>query len=70
MLFSSVCVSLVVFCSAFTCSKSLIEKLEQRVKYVKKITIKAIEEHQRRHWRRSGVSTVNFEDILHFVLLL
>ena len=36
----------------------------------KKLTIKATEGRQPRHWRRFGVSTVNFKHILHFFLLL
>ena len=52
--------------SAITCSKSLIETLEQSVKYVKKLTIKTLKQHQ---WRRSSAFIVNFEHISHLVLV-
>ena len=50
---------------AITCSKLTTEPLEQGVK-CSKLTIKTPE---RSHWRRSGVFIVNFEHILHFVLV-
>ena len=46
--------------SAFTCSKLTIEILELRVKYVQ----------SQRQWCRSGSFIVNFEHILHIVLVL
>ena len=50
----------------FTCSKLIIETLEQGVKYVPKLIIKTPE---RRQLRRSGVFIVNFEHIPHLVLM-
>ena len=50
---------------AFTCSKLEIEKLEQSVKICSKLTIKAPERHQ----RRSDAFIVDFEHILHLVLV-
>ena len=45
--------------------KKLIERLEQGVNYVQKLTIKTPERH---HWRCSGVFIVNFEYISYLVL--
>ena len=45
--------------AAFTCSKLTVETVEQGVKYVQSW----------RHWRRSGVFTVNFEHISRFTLV-
>ena len=42
---------------AITCSKLTIETVEQGVKYVQS------------QWRRSGVFIINFEHILHLVLV-
>ena len=42
----------------FTCSKLIIETLEEGVKYV-----------QLCHWRRSSIFIVNFEHISHLVLV-
>ena len=42
----------------------VLETLEQGVKYVK-----VNNKDTRRHWRRSGVFIVNFEDISHLVLV-
>ena len=53
------------FQSAFTCSNLTIEILAKSVK-CSKLTIKTPEQRQ---WRCSGVSNVNFEHILHFVLV-
>ena len=50
--------------SAFTWSKLTIETLEQGVKYVKTTMTP-----ERQDWRRSGVFIVNFEHILHLVLV-
>ena len=54
-------------CSGFaiTCSKLTIETLEQ-CEICSKFTIKIPE---RRHLRRSGIFIVNFEQILHLVLV-
>ena len=43
-----------------TCSKLTIETLEQGCEIGSKLTIKT---PKRRHWRRFGVFTVNFEHI-------
>ena len=51
--------------AAFTCSKSIIEKKEMYEICSKLI----IEIPERRHWRRSCVFMVNFEQISHIVLL-
>ena len=45
-----------------TCSKLTIETLEQGCEICSKLTIKT---PKRRHWRRFGVFTVNFEHISH-----
>ena len=47
---------------AITCSKLTIETLELRCEICSKLTIK---KRKRRHWRRFGVFTVNFEYISH-----
>ena len=49
-----------------TCSKLTIETQEHGVKYVQSLTIKT---PKQRHFRRSGVIIVNFEHILHLVLV-
>ena len=49
-----------------TCSKFMIETLEQGVRYVRNSYIKTPERGQ---WRRSGVFNVNFEYISHLVLV-
>ena len=41
------------------------ETLEQRARYVQKLTIKTPERH---YWRRSGVFIVNFEHMSHLLL--
>ena len=52
---------------AFTCSKLIIEPLEQGVcEICSKLTIEIPKRH---HWRCSGVFIVNFEHISHFVLV-
>ena len=51
---------------AFTCSKLAIETLEARCKICSKLTIKT---PKGRHWRCSGVSTVNYEHISQLVLV-
>ena len=45
-----------------TCSKLTIETLEQGCEICSKLTIKT---PKRRHWRRFGAFTVNFEHISH-----
>ena len=51
---------------AITSLKSKIDLLEQGMKICSKLTIKTPE---RRQWRRSGVFTVNFEQISFLVLV-
>ena len=51
---------------AITSLKSKIDPLEQGMKICSKLTIKTPE---RRQWRRSGVFTVNFEQISLLVLV-
>ena len=51
---------------AITSLKSKIDLLEQGMKICSKLTIKTPE---RRQWRRSGVFTVNFEQISLLVLV-
>ena len=50
--------------SAFTCSKSTMETLEQCVQFVQKLTIKTPE------WCQWGVFTVNFEQISQIAAML
>ena len=50
---------------AITCSNLTTETIKQGVK-CSKLAIKIPE---RRHWRRSGIFIVNFEHILHIVLV-
>ena len=52
--------------SAFTCSKLTIKNTRTRCETFSKLAVKTPERHQ---WHRSGVFIVNFEHILHLVLV-